>query len=138
MKFDRDPYRELMRAIPWGPTPRRLSAARRALKRQRDKLPLFAAEISAGQPTPEERIRHYDELNLKRIKDDRNRVARQWIRGRMMLRKMSRLNQDAFLNYWNRIWFGPRTALYFLDLLDHWNPANQSLDWTIKPRVQSA
>jgi len=127
-----------MRAKTWGPTPHRLSAARRALKRQRDKLPLFAAEISAGQPTAEERIRYYDELNLKRIKEDRNRVAGQWIRGRMMLSKMSQVNQEAFLEYWNHHWIGPRTALYFVDLLDHWNPANQSLDWTTEKRGQSA
>ena len=44
-------------------TKRRLSAAERALKRERDKFPLFAHEIASEQPTPQGRCEMMDKCS---------------------------------------------------------------------------
>jgi len=61
-----------MKEITWGATPRRITAAKRALQRQRDKAPLFTIEIAASQPTPEERIVDFDKWRKRGMKDMRS------------------------------------------------------------------
>ena len=118
MKFDRE---NMMRVAEkeklLGPTPRRLAAAKRALARQREKLPLFADEIAAGQPTPEERIRMFDDAYISWRKKMRAFTASMWLKGRALLREMPEMERNEFLDYWNHRWKGPKRAEYFLDIL---------------------
>lgn len=58
MRYSRFP--KLSRRDP-APSKARLTAARKALQRERDKAPLFAEEIAAEQPTPEERIERVED-----------------------------------------------------------------------------
>lgn len=109
-----------MKEIPWGVTPRRLSAAKRALQKQRDKAPLFAAEIASGQPSPEERIYRFDAANHLRMREDRKRDATMWRKGRAILRAMTMQEREVFLAYWNERWKGPKRPEYLLDLLHTW------------------
>jgi len=121
LEFNRDPYREIYKEIPRGPTPRRLAAAKRALRRQRDKLPLFADEIAAGQPTPEERIKYFDEMHVEWLKRRRKYTASVWRRARKALREMDEAEQRRLLKFWNEDWLGPRDACYFADLVRNWD-----------------
>ncbi|MBN1625005.1 MAG: hypothetical protein JW944_00660 [Deltaproteobacteria bacterium] len=120
MKFDRDTSREIIKQKNFEPNPRRLAAARRALKRERDKLPLFADQIAQKQPTPEERIAFYDQAILKMIQHMRQFDAYQWRKGRKMLKDLPVKEQKIFLHYWNNIWKGPRKGNYLCDLIRHW------------------
>ena len=104
-----------------GPTPRRLAAARRRLRIEREKAPLFAAEIAAGQETPEERIARMDRRCEALFQALRQLAARQWCEGRRMLRELPPEIQEELLAYWNhdrtRM---PRKAEYFCDMIRHW------------------
>ena len=74
---------------PRGITPRRLSAAKRALQRQRERLPLFADQVAAEQGTPEERIEYFDQKQLERDQGHRDLAARHWRWGRHQLSQLS-------------------------------------------------
>jgi len=104
-----------------GPTPRRLAAARRFLQRERDKAPLFAAEIATSQETPEERIARLDRYCEDLFQGLRSLAARQWREGRRMLRELPSEVQAELMAYWNddRTWI-PRKAEYFCDMVRHW------------------
>lgn len=120
MKFDRDNSRQFIKEYNFGPSPRRVAAAKRALKKQREKLPLFASEIAAGQPTPEERIEFYDQALLKMIKRMRDFDASQWREGRAMLRELTPESRKRFIEYWNNC-YGPKKAHYLCTMLQYWN-----------------
>lgn len=121
MKFKRNHYRQIIKEITWGATPRRITAAKRALQNQRDKTPLFAGEIARSQPTPEERIIDFDKWRKRGMKDMRLFAARQWREARHKLRKMDLYDQKRLLEYWNNHWCGPLTSEYFADLVHNWH-----------------
>jgi len=110
-----------MKEITWGATPRRIAAAKRALQGQRDKAPLFAVEIAASQPTPEERISDFDKWRIQGMKNMRSFAARQWRKARHKLSKMDIYDQERLLEYWNNRWAGPLTSEYFADLVHDWH-----------------
>jgi len=116
MRFRREGFKPGPRGI----TPRRLAAAKRALQRQREKLPLFADEIARSQPTPEERIRKHDETWERHKKSIRSFVANQWCEGRRKLRAMPKAEQKKLLDYWNNHKFLPASSEYFADLVTNW------------------
>lgn len=120
MKFKRNHMREILKIKTFGPTPRRLAAARKALQLQREKCPLFAEEIAAGQPTPEERIKAYDRDIIERMHIMRQFTAYQWRKGRRELKAIPENEQQELLNYWNLRKFGPLSSEYFADLVTNW------------------
>jgi hypothetical protein len=65
-----------------------LSAAKKALQRERDKVPLFAAEVAAEQPTPEGRIAKIDAGFQDWIAETRKLKADQWRKARAILRNL--------------------------------------------------
>lgn len=102
-----------------GITPRRLSAAKRALLHEQNKLPLFAGMIAATQPTPEERIQKIDAGRVQDTIETRKRRADQWRKGRAQLRGLSAADQKGILHYWNNSML-PKDPEYFLDLIRNW------------------
>ena len=122
MKFERDATKA---AGSRGLTPHRLAAARRALKKQRENCPLFAAEIADRQPTPAERIKQCDENYSTYRSRMRKFTARQWLRGRRMLRAMVLEEQQALLDFWNHEWRGPHASEYFADMVRNWHKKKQ-------------
>jgi len=121
MKFERNKSRQIVKEIVWGPTPRRLAAAKRALKKQRNKYPLFAEQIALRQPTPEERVKQYDDARLNMIKWHRAYDAQVWRKARAMLSDLNPDSRERFLNFWNNEWRGPRTGTYLCNLIRHWD-----------------
>ena len=103
-----------------GVTPRRLAAAKRALKNQQDKTPLFAEQISEKQPTPEERINGFDSSMAKIQQGSRDKLASQIKQLRNDIRAMSRQDQREITSYWNDVWKGPRSPSYLSGLINRW------------------
>ena len=99
-----------------GVTPRRLAAAKRALKRQRDRLPLFADQVSQEQETPEERIERFDLELLAHDQRFRALAAKHWRWGRRLLRRQTTEVQQEILAKWNRSPIPPDAA-YFADFV---------------------
>ena len=83
IRFEKRLYKTKARGI----TPRRLAAAKRALKRQRDKYPLFADQIAARQPTPEERIWEMDIKFVLQWDKLRQATCKKWLELRRIIRK---------------------------------------------------
>src|SRR3546814_5582208 len=75
-------------------TSRKLKAAERRLRLDREKFPLFAAEIAESQPTPEELLDARGRAFVENQQANRDREARNWWRARAELRdrKSTRLN----------------------------------------------
>lgn len=82
-------------------TPRRLSAAERALTRQRQRLPLFAEQLAAVQPRAEERIEAFEEAALESERRIRRFEAGCWRDGRRWLRNMPKPLRGRCLRRWN-------------------------------------
>jgi hypothetical protein len=98
MRFTRYPGRYIDRDE--APNKRRLSSARRALQRERDKAPLFAREIAAEQPTPEGRIQQLDAGAAAWLADRRRGVAAGWKACRAELRSLPADLMLAILREW--------------------------------------
>jgi len=121
MLFERNKLKYFIKKATQKPSPQRLAAAKRTLKKQQDKYPLFADEIAANQPTPEERIKYYNECTIKRIKSMRRFEAQMWLKARAMLKNFTTDSRERFINYWNTQWSGPRTGTYLCELIRHWD-----------------
>lgn len=78
MRFQRNPLRYEKRPL----TARRLNAARQA-----NAMPLFADQIRASQPTPEERIAKQDEAFRQFCQAQRDYDAQSWRRA--VLRRLA-------------------------------------------------
>ena len=102
------------RHSPRGITPRRLAAAKRALKRERDRLALFADEVAREQPSPEERIESFDDRGMRAERAMRDLAARHWRWGRRQLELVSDDVRQQILCAWNRS-MAPPSAHYFAD-----------------------
>lgn len=99
-------------------TPRRVAAAVRALKRERDKVPLFAEEVAAEQPTPEQRVERLDQGFVATWQEIRNQRARVWRKARARLRSLPPDAQAEILARWNRSTV-PGDSAYFADFVSH-------------------
>lgn len=98
-----------------GLTPRRLAAAKRALRRERDRLTLFADQVAAEQPTPEKRIESFDLDLLRQDQVRRDLTAHHWRWARRQLRCHPQ-RATEILGKWNRSWI-PATGTYFADFV---------------------
>ncbi len=121
-------FRRFIHATIRGVNPRRIKAAERALKRQRDKLPLFASEIASGQPTPEERISRMDENFLKYWQHLRDGHAETWRRARRNLRALPEEEGKMLLDRWNKAPY-PADSAYFADMVHNWIRKNKPPEW---------
>jgi len=100
-----------------GVTPRRLAAAKRALKRQRDKYPLLREQLGAKQPTPEQRIWNMDTKFVKEWDAIRQATCKQWLELRRIIRKEVCPDvKNDFLVSW-RVGNCPADPYYALDFL---------------------
>ncbi len=100
-----------------GITPRRLAAAKRALKKQRAKCPLFADQIAARQPTPEERIWEMDIKFVLEWDKLRQATCKKWLELRRIIRKeICPELKVEFLSSWSRMRY-PADPYYALDFL---------------------
>lgn len=86
---------------PKGITPRRLSAAKNALKRQRDKHPLFADDIAKEQPTPEERILGFDARHEAIQRETWDRHKAQWADFAIAVGQLHEADRELFVSEWN-------------------------------------
>lgn len=103
------PYRPATR--PW--TPRRVAAARRAVEKERNRLPLFAGEYTG---TVEERMRAVDRHDIEFTAYWRASYAEWWREARRVLRRLPVDLRDRILDEWNRGPY-PATPVYLLDLV---------------------
>jgi hypothetical protein len=101
---------------PRGSTPRRLAAAERALKRERDRHPLFASAVAAEQGTAEERIARFDRAAIVQEQSFRDLAARHWRLGRQWLASVNAEVREVLLAQWNASSV-PADAAYFADFL---------------------
>ena len=104
------------RLAPRGVTAGRLAAARRALRRERDRLPLFAGQVAREQLTPAERIELIDNQLLDYDQAHRDLAAMHWRRGRLWLAGIAQEVRDEIVELWNRKTCPPRAA-YFCDFV---------------------
>ena len=104
------------RIEPRGTTTRRLAAANRALKKERDRRPLFAEQIAAEQPSPEQRIEDADRCLLDYDQAHRDLAAAHWRRGRRWLSAIPADVRAEIVDLWNRKTCPP-TAAYFCDFV---------------------
>jgi hypothetical protein len=93
---------------------RRLSAARRAIRRENDKFPLLP-EFQVTE-TPEERILRFDRQFEFNKKNNRKKIAIAWRKARALL--YSRPDKIEILKLWNSKIY-PLHPEYFLDLIRH-------------------
>lgn len=98
-------------------TNRKLKAAERRLRLDREKFPLFAAEIAESQPTPEEMLDARGRAFVANQQANRDREARNWWRARAELRAIPNPDRAAFIRYWDRCKC-PGTATYLLTYIN--------------------
>jgi hypothetical protein len=111
MKFTREIKNDI-RPI----TRRRLAAARRALQRQADEVPLFP-ELQPNE-TPEERIARMDALAAAHLQSMRDHTAATWRRARRELRSLTPDQLAYVMARWNHpTWHPPHEAHYLADLV---------------------
>lgn len=109
-------HEKAVRGEPRPITARRLAAARRALKKEREDRPLFAEQIAEEQPTPEERIRAHEDENARHWQSIRDHRAVVWRRARAIVYSLLPEQRDALLQAWNRSTI-PADAAYFADFV---------------------
>ena len=95
-------FKRALKSEKRGVTPRRLAAAKRTLERQADALPLFSAQIKSEQPTPEERIRTFDDSHAEWAQGMRDHYAKIWRKARAQLRSLPKKEQEVVLKFWNK------------------------------------
>ena len=98
-------------------TNRKLKAAERRLRLDREKFPLFAAEIAESQPTPEELLDARGRAFVENQQANRDREARNWWRARAELRAIAEPDRAAFIRYWGRCKC-PGNACYLLTYIN--------------------
>lgn len=100
---------------PRGVTPRRLAAADRALRLERERLPLFADQVAIEQPTATERIQQIDAAQVEHWQSHRDLAAKHWRWGRRRLADHPATATDIFAK-WETSSIPP-TAAYFADFV---------------------
>jgi hypothetical protein len=104
------------RCAPRGPTRARLRAAKAALKRERETLPLLAEQVSCEQETPEARIARADALAVGYQQSHRDLAAKHWRWARRVLVEQPDVVRKAILARWNQSTV-PADAHYFADFV---------------------
>jgi hypothetical protein len=111
MRFERYP-RRVLRPI----TGRRLSAARRALRREADAVALFP-ELQPTE-TPEQRIARLDANAAAHLQKIRDHTAATWRRARRALRSLTSAQLAQVMERWHCAnWHPPHEAHYLADLI---------------------
>ena len=119
-------FRRELKSKKRGVTPRRLAAAKRTLKRQADVLPLFSEQIRAAQPSPEERIRTFDDNHAEWAQRMRDHAAENWRKARAQLRALAKEEQTVILEFWNKSSM-PADACYFATVMHNYIEQGGSL-----------
>jgi hypothetical protein len=114
MRFTR---RERFGEFQW--TSRKEAAARRSLKREQERLPLFAAQIAEEQPSIEEIRRRRTIAWTDSEQTWRQLKARHWRQARSRLRLEPVARQKIMLEYWNTHRWYPGDPLYLIAMLNH-------------------
>jgi hypothetical protein len=97
-------------------TGRRLSAARRALQREKESVGLFP-ELQPTE-TPEQRIARLDAYAQEHMQRMRDRTAAMWRRVRSAFRTLTPAQRQYVLAQWNASnWHPPHEAHYLADLI---------------------
>lgn len=109
-------HETMPRAVARPLTERRLAAARRALRREREHCPLFADDIADEQPTPEERVQLIDAQQLAHWQRIRDYNARTWRAARRILFSLPAEKRDQLLAQWQSAPY-PASASSFADFL---------------------
>jgi hypothetical protein len=109
MRFEKE-FKPYKREI----TKRRIGCAKRAIQKQKNRIPLFADQVN--WPTPIQRITAFDEATFKAFTNFRKLALKNWLEGRRMLRDMDTNKKKRFLEYWNNSSM-PGKAEYFLDAI---------------------
>lgn len=99
-----------------GLTPQRIAAARRAFRRERVRLALFAEQVADEQPSPEERVYAFDLQQLKTDQQHRDLAAKHWRWGRRQLARLNPATRTQVVQAWNDSWI-PADAAYFADFV---------------------
>ena len=99
-----------------GITPRRLAAAVRALRRERERLILFADQVAAEQPTPEGRVTQADLDLVDYDQGHRDLAAKHWRWGRRQLARYPEVAPEI-LERWNSHRWLPPYPGYFADFV---------------------
>ena len=105
------------RTVPRGATPRRVAAAKRALKKEREQHALFVDQFE--QESPHERIEHFDERLLRQEQGCRDLAAKHWRWGRHQILSLEASVRDELMALWNKKtekWL-PAHAHYFADFI---------------------
>lgn len=119
-------FKRALKSEKRGATPRRLAAAKRALRRQADALPLFSEQIKDEQPTPEERIKSFDNSHAEFAQRLRDHDAKSWRKARVQLRSLPREEQEVVLTFWNKSSM-PANAGYFATVMHNYIEQGGSL-----------
>ena len=104
-----------LRRLERGVTPQRLAAAKRTLKKERDAAPLFAAEIAAAQPSPEERIASMDAGHAAWWQTFRDGEAKTWRKARAALPRDPAARRARLVAWRACSW--PKSSAYFCEWL---------------------
>lgn len=95
-------------------TPEKIKRSQSALKRERDKHPLFADQLVEIQETPEERLISFFDKLRRHEKQIRKAFAVAWKVGRAALAGMSHVDRATCLDSWNHS-STPATGEFFAD-----------------------
>jgi hypothetical protein len=107
-----------------GPTNRRIAAAERHLKGERDKMGLFADEVAKEQPTPLERIEGFDQGFYESQWAQRKQTAKLWRQARALLATITGRERSILIDSWNRAGY-PGEPTYLLQHLKNFIPRSQ-------------
>jgi hypothetical protein len=112
MKFSKSPYHKQNRFI-LERSPQRVAAARRAVQRDMDSVPLFPELVRFD--SAEERLEAIEGDLREWNQSHRDIVAKAWRRARRELNTLQPITRTGILRYWNSgAWF-PREPYYLLD-----------------------
>ena len=108
-------FKPYIRADPRPVTRQRLTAARKAIERERARWGMFADQMTFE--TPEERIARIDEGVLESIRYRRAQQAETWRRARRALFALPTQRRRELTREWNEHRWLPGDASYLLEFL---------------------
>lgn len=96
------------------------AAAKRALLKQVESMPLFAKEVASTQPSVDSIMKDRSLEFAHGLAIDRKRVADKWLCARYLLRRLPDADAQLLRDYWQTCKW-PGTPSYFLNMLDMFN-----------------
>lgn len=118
--------RELLRPTPLERTARRMANMEKAVRRERDDIPLFPEMVRFSSAS--DRFAHFDRANMEYVQRLRDGDARTWRKFRRRLYSLSPEERRRFLEYWNA-GMAPATAANASDALVAFF---RRMDWRIE------